>query len=162
MSDTVDDALVLSGALTKGSTGTYTLNLLNAGLVSTSTYNLTLVTFASTTFTAANFNLELPANYTGTLVVTSTSLEIDNLDRSPPSATDQPLAQTDLPAPETETTSSDQATPPNLTATPEPGSILLFAFGGAAAPRLAPPPELITAQIFPEFGVISNPVAFRH
>jgi autotransporter-associated beta strand protein len=130
LSDTMDDALVLSGAMTKGSAGTYTLDLLNAGLVSTNNYNLTLITFASTTFTAANFNVELPTNYTGQLVVASTSLEIENLTDPPPGMSDEPVAQAELPAAGTE--GSDLSTPSNLTPTPEPGSTFLLAFGGAA------------------------------
>jgi hypothetical protein len=131
LSNGPDDALALNGALTKGSAGTYTLDLLNAGLLSTSTYNLTLITFASTTFTAANFNVEFPLNYDGTLVVTSTSLEIENLTDPPPGEGQQP-EHADLPA--TGTIGSDFNTPSDLTITPtpEPGSTLLLAFGGAA------------------------------
>ncbi|HEY3901222.1 MAG TPA: hypothetical protein VGM54_21615 [Chthoniobacter sp.] len=38
----------------------------------------TLATFASTTFIESDFTLELPVNYTGTLVETSTSLVLEN------------------------------------------------------------------------------------
>jgi hypothetical protein len=115
--------------LTKGSAGTYTLDLLDAGLVATSTYDVTLITFASTTFTAANFNLELPVNYTGTLVVTSTSLEIENL-KDPPPVKVQELEPTELSA--TDLVGSNISTPSefNITPTPEPGSALLLALGG--------------------------------
>jgi autotransporter-associated beta strand protein len=68
------DELVLSGALTKGTLGTYTLDLIDAGIVPG---NYTLATFASTTFLSSNFTLELPAGYDGSLVETSTSLSIN-------------------------------------------------------------------------------------
>jgi autotransporter-associated beta strand protein len=79
------DALALTGALTKGSSGTFTINLVDVGLTTTAV-NYTLVTFASTTFSLANFTLDLPANVTGTLVETATSLEIQNL-KDPPAVT---------------------------------------------------------------------------
>ncbi len=73
------DELLLSGALTKGTAGTFTIEIDDAGIVAG---NYTLATFASTTFSLSDFNLVLPANYTGTLVETLTSLSIQNLQDS--------------------------------------------------------------------------------
>ncbi|HSI11004.1 MAG TPA: autotransporter-associated beta strand repeat-containing protein, partial [Chthoniobacter sp.] len=68
------DELVLTGALTKGGTGTYQINILDDGLTATS---YTLATFASTTFAQTNFTLSLPAGDTGNLILTGTSLVLD-------------------------------------------------------------------------------------
>lgn len=68
------DELVMTGALTKSSTGTYILDLVDAGITQ-STY--TLLTFASTNFTAADFSIQWPVGYTGTLHETATSLSVD-------------------------------------------------------------------------------------
>jgi hypothetical protein len=68
------DELVMTGALTKSGIGNYTLDLTDAGITQSS---YTLFTFASTNFTTANFTLELPAGYTGSLVQTSNSLSVD-------------------------------------------------------------------------------------
>jgi autotransporter-associated beta strand protein len=109
------DELLLSGALTKGTAGTFTIEIDDAGIVAG---NYTLATFASTTFSLSDFNLVLPTNYTGTLVETSTSLSIQNLQ--------DPVAVSDMPAIGDEGT---VLTPMNV---PEPGSGLLLAFGGSA------------------------------
>ena len=71
----VDDALVLTGALTKGSAGAYNVDILDDGGIPLGNY--TLATFASTTFSATTFQLELPGNYVGHLVETSTQLILD-------------------------------------------------------------------------------------
>ena len=79
------DQLNLTGALTKGTTGAFTIDLLNAGITTQTSY--TLLTFASTTFSLSNFTLELPTvNFTGTLVENSTSLSITNLQDPPPNS----------------------------------------------------------------------------
>src|SRR5208282_5098227 len=101
-------------------------DLLNAGLSATKTYTYTLVTFASTTFTQSDFTLELPANYTGTLVETSTSLEIEDLTDPPPHNEDANISEAAAPL------GNDVSTPATLTPTPEPGSAALLALGGAA------------------------------
>ncbi|HEY3837424.1 MAG TPA: autotransporter-associated beta strand repeat-containing protein, partial [Bryobacteraceae bacterium] len=121
------DTLALTGALTKGSAGAYKLDLINAGLVSTDTYNLTLLTFASTTFSLADFTIELPVNYTGTLVETKTSLMIENLVDPPPSVESPALA-----APGSTENTLDTPATLTVTPTPEPGSATLLAFGAGA------------------------------
>jgi len=68
------DELVLTGALTKGGTGAYKINILDAGITQTS---YTLATFASTTFGPTSFTLTLPAGDTGNLILSSTSLVLD-------------------------------------------------------------------------------------
>jgi MYXO-CTERM domain-containing protein len=75
---TTGDELNLTGALTKGTAGTFTIDLLNVGITSQTSY--TLLTFASTTFSLANFNIELPTGFSGTPVETSTGLSITNLE----------------------------------------------------------------------------------
>lgn len=67
------DALALTGAFNKGTAGSYTLDLIDAGVAPGS---YTLATYASTNFLPSNFTLELPAGYDGSLVQTSTSLSI--------------------------------------------------------------------------------------
>ena len=120
------DELLLSGALTKGAAGTFTIEIDDAGIVAG---NYTLATFASTTFSLSDFNLVLPANYTGTLVETRTSLSIQNLqdsvvggaamlaDNSEGGTVMTPALFQSVVAPET---------------VPEPGSGLLLALGGTA------------------------------
>ncbi len=71
---TSSDQLVLTGALTKGTAGAYTINISDVGGIGNqSAY--TLSTFASTTFLASDFTLTLPAGFSGALVETSTSLD---------------------------------------------------------------------------------------
>ncbi len=151
------DELVLTGALTKGTSGAYKLNLIDAGITQSS---YTLATFASTTFAPTNFTLTLPAGYTGVLVETATSLsvnlthaeqvigEIDSggtftLNGNQPGGTStQPIAGGGLTAGFTMNASlrmSDSIAPldsglATLTVTPmpEPGCAALLAFGSIA------------------------------
>jgi hypothetical protein len=91
------------------------------------------MTFASTTFVQTDFTLELPTNYTGTLVETSTSLMIENLVDPPPHMEEADFSGgAHLTAPELMDTTI--STPNNLTVspTPEPGSVALLAFGASA------------------------------
>ena len=126
------DELVLTGALTKVTTGTgtYTLDLLKTATITQSSY--TLATFASTTFAQADFNLELPTGVTGHLVETATTLVLD-ID----SAGGQQPAHSEMVADNSNTSigfdsSSDTSSSSlDVTPTPEPGSALLLAFGGA-------------------------------
>src|SRR5207248_1446894 len=53
------DELALLGALTRGTSGTFTLNLIDAG-VGLTPVNYTLLSFGSTNFTLSNFTLVLP------------------------------------------------------------------------------------------------------
>jgi autotransporter-associated beta strand protein len=123
------DELLLTGALKKGTAGTFTIEIDDAGVVAG---NYTLMTFASTTFSLSDFTLDLPMNFSGTLVKTSTSLSIDNLHDPPP---------TQLPsvndAGATLTANGPATGGPGVgeggvLPTPEPGSGLLLAFGGGA------------------------------
>jgi len=129
-----DDALALTGALTKGTAGTYNVDILDDGGIPLGNY--TLATFASTTFAATSFTLDLPGNYAGHLVETSTSLtldvtagsgqqpaEFDSVASSDPAPSGDPAA---IPTPTGFGSDSLSVTP-----TPEPGSALLLAFGGA-------------------------------
>lgn len=135
------DKLALTGALTKGTLGTYTLDLLDAGITQ-STY--TLATFASTTFSLSDFALELPANYTGTLVETKTSLMLENLVDNAPRGEDvraTPSFASDSTSPigqsiDASTISDSPFTAGDTTAltaypTPEPGSATLLAFAAS-------------------------------
>jgi autotransporter-associated beta strand protein len=147
---TTADDITLSGALTKGSAGSYVIDIINTGISNTPA-DFTLMTFASTTFSTTDFTLELPVNVTGTLVETATSLELVNLHDPPPAEegvegatliasvpypTDQPTillsdSGTDQQAAAPSSSVADSQTL-ELTPTPEPGSTLLLAFGGAA------------------------------
>jgi autotransporter-associated beta strand protein len=117
------DQLALSGALTKGTLGTYTLDLFDAGITQ-STY--TLATFASTTFSLSDFALELPGGFTGTLVETTTSLMVENLVDTVPHA-DEPGATASFTSASTANDSAALAAYP----TPEPGSATLLAFAAS-------------------------------
>lgn len=141
------DELTLTGALTKGGSGAYIIDLSDVGITQSS---YTLLTFASTTFLATNFTLELPTGYTGTLQETGTSLSVVNLTFTPGHAseplvtslsstdsetplptrfhTEQTLspAQQSLPATEADSTSL------TLVPTPEPSSTLLASLGALA------------------------------
>ncbi len=127
----VSDALALSGALTKGTAGSFDLILLDDGVTDTLS-NYTLLTFKSTNFKLSDFNLELPANVTGTLVETSTSLMLDNaMDPPPTPGEDAVVADAPVSADSTEPAVS---TPETIvvTPTPEPGSAMLLSLGGIA------------------------------
>lgn len=117
------DELLLTGALTKGSGSTFNIDILDTGLVP-GTY--TLVTFGSTNFTLGDFNLELPPNYTGTLVENKNSLVIQNFQgpmmMKPMS--EEPLTPPSVP----DFGAGDGATLQAIPA-PEPSSALLLALG---------------------------------
>jgi autotransporter-associated beta strand protein len=135
------DQLLLAGALTKSGTGTFTIDLENAGIVAG---NYPLITFASTSFSLSDFTVDFPTNFTGTLVETSTSLSIEDL-HDPSPAAQLPAGNT--PRDDFATTlGSDPSAAPNpdavpssdfpahqseLQPTPEPSSALLLAFGGS-------------------------------
>jgi hypothetical protein len=128
-----NDEVALSGALTKGTAGAYTFNLGNS-LITKSSY--TLLTFASTTFSAGNFSLELPVDYTGTLVETSTSLIVEDLiftNPFPEPAADENTADGESGEPiagEPVGTASNETVAETIAPTPEPGSAALLALGG--------------------------------
>jgi hypothetical protein len=128
---TTGDELNLSGALTKGTAGTFTIDLLNEGITTQTSY--TLLTFASTTFHLSDFKLELPINFTGTLVETSTSLSITNL-QDPPSELPAPsnnlASGTSLTSDTSGSTDNSISPSSELIATPEPRSAMLLGFGG--------------------------------
>lgn len=140
------DELVLTGALTKGSgSGLYTINILDAGL---STTSYTLAHFASTTFSLANFTLNLPNGDIGSLQLTGTSLILDVTTVNPPTSSEKPssaLVSTSVigspdagGTPTVDLTSSQLSadfgsdssgsSSPTLVATPEPAGIGLLAF----------------------------------
>jgi hypothetical protein len=150
-----NDEIKLTGALTKGSAGTFTIDIFDGGIPSTAT-DFTLMTFASTSFLPTSFKLELPASITGgTLVETATSLELEGVQEAP-AQDEQPeggtlvVRQETIPAPGTASivlpsgdqpilamsdslsSSSVVTQAVELTPTPEPGSTLLLAFGSAA------------------------------
>lgn len=137
------DALALTGAFNKGTAGSYTLDLVDAG-VTAGVY--TLATFTSTNFLTSNFTLELPAGFDGTLEETSTSLKIDlsvhtSSEKPAPLIADEEPAgiatgPTDLGVSPSLVESSaslsgSDPAPITLVPTPEPGSTLLLAFGGS-------------------------------
>ena len=138
---TTDDQLILTGALTKSTTGTFTIDLLNEGIATQTSY--LLLTFGSTTFTQANFTLEMPAGFTGTLVETSTSLTLTNVAPVGPIGGELPAGGEELASISTFTPAEDSASSllassgtttdlahSQLTPAPEPGSAALLAFGG--------------------------------
>jgi len=93
----------------------------------------TLVTFASTTFAATNFTLELPTGYVGTLVETSDSLQLD-LTVAPAvvsSAVPEPAleASEDVVSGSAFTEPAVAAPQFSVTPTPEPGSAHLLGLG---------------------------------
>jgi autotransporter-associated beta strand protein len=132
------DKLALTGALTKGAAGTFTLDLTDAGITQSS---YILATFASTTFSLSDFVLELPANYTGTLVETRTSLVLESLAEVQPHADEaeaaspfmsdntgpssQPIDSSTL---RSSTFTLNDTTTLTVIPTPEPGSATLLAF----------------------------------
>ena len=122
------DELVLTGALTKGSAGSYFVDITDAGGLSQTSY--TLATFASTTFSASSFTLAMPTGYSGHLVETSTSLilDVDSGSGEQP-AHSESVAHAEFFAAE-DSISADSSSL-TVTPTPEPGSVLLLAFGGA-------------------------------
>lgn len=135
------DKLALTGALTKGAAGTFTLDLIDAGITQ-STY--TLATFASTTFAPSDFVLELPANYTGTLVETTTSLILENLvgpqphGEAPGATSPFPSDANELSVPAIDasafglsTLGTDDSATLAITPAPEPASATLLAFGAS-------------------------------
>jgi autotransporter-associated beta strand protein len=132
---TVNDALALAGALTKGSAGTWTIDLLDAGApASPTTY--TLLTFASTTFKSSDFTLvDGPGLTGGSLAIVGGSLVISGVEESPPGHSQSPaadLSNTSSSQSTFETGEMPGSTVANLTPTPEPGSALLLAFGTGA------------------------------
>jgi hypothetical protein len=135
------DELILSEVLMKGSAGTFTLNLIDAG-VGLTPVTETLMTFSSTTFSLANFHVVLPADVSGTLVETKTSLEIQNLVALPrsvrglaesqPEAVTADFASTDFtPSSAMDSQLADQPVMAVMPA-PEPDAVALLAFGGAS------------------------------
>ena len=85
---TVNDALALTGALTKGTTGTWTIDLLNAGAPLTPT-SYTLLTFGSTTFKASDLHLvDGPGLTGGTLAIVGNTLVVNGVE-DPPAAPSQ-------------------------------------------------------------------------
>jgi autotransporter-associated beta strand protein len=130
------DEFALTGALTKGTAGAFTLDLLDAGITQ-STY--TLATFASTTFSLSDFVLELPANFTGTLVETKTSLVLENLVDTAPHADSANItasfagdgaASFNQPA-DSSTAFTQSDTLSQAYPTPEPGSATLFSLAAS-------------------------------
>ena len=130
----------MSGSLIKDGTGTYTLDLLQAGTLASS---YTLMTFSGTNFSQSDFALELPAGYTGTLVQTATSLSITTLVHGEEPAADESLAQpqsavsgdlggemsgSSLPGSDNPAAAGLSSSSP----APEPGSADLLALGGGA------------------------------
>jgi hypothetical protein len=134
---TTADELVLSGALTKGTAGTFTLNLLDDNITA-STY--TLATFASTTFALSDFSVAFPSGGSGTLTETSTSLVLTMAHGEDPAgdAGTPPLpGNSDSVRSETlssfsSSSDSQDTTGFNVTPTPEPGSASLLLLGGTA------------------------------
>jgi hypothetical protein len=128
----ITDELLLTGALTKGTAGTFTINVENDTIV---TGNYTLATFASTTFSLSDFTLDLPNGVSGILVENTKSLVLDitqaelpahSEETSAPADSDLATASVTDPTPGSSFTPSDTLQP-----TPEPGSALLLAFGGS-------------------------------
>jgi hypothetical protein len=141
---TSNDEMILSGALTKGTAGTFTIDLLDEGITGAET-SYTLLMFASTTFSLTNFTLELPTGVTGTLVETSTSLSITNV-QDTAGGSELPVEHGELSlgnegsdggspvvaAPSESLSTSGFSEPGSLTIvpTPEPGGATLLLLGG--------------------------------
>ncbi|HEY3898205.1 MAG TPA: autotransporter-associated beta strand repeat-containing protein [Chthoniobacter sp.] len=147
---TTADDISLSGALTKGSAGTFDIDILNTGITTTAT-TVTLISFSSTTFSLSDFNLELPVNISGTLAfnATDTALIIENLKDPPPPSSEMPAEVTGatLSAIQTASFDASDASGSNLSsdlssgqntgvssgseliATPEPGGAALIFLG---------------------------------
>jgi autotransporter-associated beta strand protein len=125
------DALVLTGALTKGTAGAYTVNILDDGGIPLTSY--TLATFASTTFLATSFTLDMPTGYVGQLVETKTSLILDVTAGSGQEPAHTEGAEITMAGDSggTPTQTIDGGSSLSVTPTPEPGSAMLLAFGGA-------------------------------
>jgi autotransporter-associated beta strand protein len=147
----VSTELILSGPLTKGTAGTFNINVNDAG-VGTTPVTETLITFTSTTFQLSDFHLDLIGLITGTLAFNSThtALEIDNLVDPPPGPAQEPAVEpTPSPAPTQDLATESVPNPiettavapgagnagVNLIATPEPGTAVLTLLG--LAPLLA-------------------------
>ncbi|HEY3901505.1 MAG TPA: autotransporter-associated beta strand repeat-containing protein [Chthoniobacter sp.] len=126
------DELLLTGALTKGTAGTFTIDIENDGLA---TGNYILAAFSSTTFSLSDFTLDLPNSVSGILVENSKSLLLDITQAELPAHTEEIPTTTDsglATASITDPSSAISFTPSEpLQPTPEPGSALLLAFGGA-------------------------------
>ena len=131
------DALALTGALTKGTAGAYTLDILDdGGIPLDQLYRWRPL--PSTTFAATTFTLDMPGNYVGNLVVTSTKLTLDVTAGSGEQpahedsvASSDPITSGDPTDISTPTGFGSDTLSPASPPTPEPGSALLLAFGGA-------------------------------
>ena len=118
------DEMILSGALTKGTGSTFDIDIFDTGLVPG---NYTLLTFGSTNFSLADFTLELPPNYSGNLVETSTSLVLQNL-HGPTSM--KPMSAPDTtPSTFDDITSASELSLGQAVPAPEPNSALLLTLG---------------------------------
>jgi autotransporter-associated beta strand protein len=132
---TTADQLALTGALTKGSGSTFTIEILDAGITTTAT-TFTLMTFSSTDFALSDFTLQLPANVTGTLAFNANDTALLLEDLQDPAAP-QPsvmmaaafVSGSDPSGSTGSTPSTDFVSGTNLTATPEPGGAALMLLG---------------------------------
>jgi hypothetical protein len=126
------DEILLTGTLTKGTGTGFTINIENDTIV---TGNYTLATFASTTFSLSDFTLDLPNGVSAILVENSKSLVLDITSAQLPAHGEETSTDSDLSngvVVNTTSGSSSSFTPSEpLQPTPEPGSALLLAFGGA-------------------------------
>jgi autotransporter-associated beta strand protein len=132
LGSSANDVLALTGALTKGSAGAYTLDILDDGGIPLDSY--TLATFASTTFLATSFTLDMPTGYVGHLVETKTSLTLDVTSGSgqEPGHSESADLATAGNASAMPASTIDAGSSLSITPTPEPGSAMLLIFGGAA------------------------------
>jgi fibronectin-binding autotransporter adhesin len=122
------DELIMSGALTKGNAGTYTLDVLKVGTLASS---YTLMTFASTNFTVTDFTVELPTGFIGALTETGTSLTFVLVADGEEPAADTSPTRSDLPDAQS-SSFSPSADSLSVSPTPEPNSAALLALGGTA------------------------------
>ena len=128
----VNDALVLTGALTKGSAGTWTIDLLDAGAPLVPT-GYTLMTFGSTTFKSVDFHLvDGPGLTGGSLAIVGNRLVISGVEDPPsqqsqnsPSSSSDPTGS----ASNFATGSVPDSAAANVTPTPEPGCAALLTLG---------------------------------
>jgi autotransporter-associated beta strand protein len=133
------DEIVLAGPLTKGSAGPWIINVDPARLLPQQP-QITLMTFSSTNFTLANFQLNLGLNFSGLLVETKTSLLLENFGEKPltfqggrsAGGLGVSVGSEDVSAGASVATESRGELVSGISTVPEPGGVALLVLGGGA------------------------------